>query len=173
MSLIVASFAVIDASSCGDISRESPVDNLPTWGTQISIIKNCQEYFSIQGGQEKPRITYKAMRCQEQWSTFVPNNVMITLMLSSLRRLGVEKECLKPTPYRSKTWTYRNKKKIILTNKNETNCWSNVFKQSIKKVASKTNVCLNYEISFCFSLFYSMETFLMEIFFIFFSPSVH
>ena len=29
MSLIVASFAMTDASSCGDISRESPVDNLP------------------------------------------------------------------------------------------------------------------------------------------------
>lgn len=29
MSLIVASFARIAASSCGDISKESPVDNLP------------------------------------------------------------------------------------------------------------------------------------------------
>lgn len=30
MSLTVASFAEIDDSSCGDISRESPVDNFPT-----------------------------------------------------------------------------------------------------------------------------------------------
>lgn len=29
MSLIVASFEVIAASSCGDISRESPVDSFP------------------------------------------------------------------------------------------------------------------------------------------------
>lgn len=144
MSLIVASFAVIDASSCGDISRESPVDNLPTWGTQISIIKNCQEYFSIQGGQEKPRITYKAMRCQEQWSTFVPNNVMITLMLSSLRRLGVEKECLKPTPYRSKTWTYRNKKKLFLLIRMkqiaEAMCSSKVLRRLLQRPTSASTM---------------------------------
>lgn len=29
MSLITASLAMMDASSCGDISRESPVDSLP------------------------------------------------------------------------------------------------------------------------------------------------
>lgn len=37
MSLIVASFAMIDASSCGDISRELPVDSLPTWSMRETI----------------------------------------------------------------------------------------------------------------------------------------
>lgn len=40
MSLIVASFAMIDASSIGDISRESPVDSLPTCNEEINYMTN-------------------------------------------------------------------------------------------------------------------------------------
>lgn len=38
MSLTVASLAIIVASSCGDMSKESPVDNLPTWNKKMSMM---------------------------------------------------------------------------------------------------------------------------------------
>lgn len=110
ISLTVASFAMIDASSWGDISNESPVDSFPAYNIHKFVNRGLK--------LRRERLHRSMVEYLSRYSVYLRRDDRLwwgrsTFRLSSFKRFGVGKAPLKPTPYRSKTCI--NPKGIICT----------------------------------------------------------